>query len=149
MGHFRTIRGLLLLCVLGISALQAVAALPDGYWKTEESKAKVHVYSCGGSHVCGKIVALKEPLDPETKKEKTDPQGRPMIGMEIMKNFSQAGENKWEGGTVYDPKEGKEYSGEFTLSPDGNTMELRGYMIVTLLGRTQTWHRTTEKAPLK
>lgn len=123
------------------------AKSPMGYWKTESSKSKVHVYSCGDK-ICGKIVELREPNDPATGQPKKDPEGKPMLQMEIMKNFSAAGEGKWEGGTVYDPKEGKEYSGEFTMSEDGNTMHLRGYIGISLLGRTQDWHRTTETGSL-
>lgn len=131
-------------------ASQPSGPSPMGYWKTAENRSKVHVYPCGDDNkkVCGKIVALKEPIDPETKQEKKDPDGKPMMGMEIMKGFTHGEGNKWEDGTVYDPKEGKEYSGEFTLSADGNAMDLRGYMLISLLGRTQTWNRTTVDASL-
>ncbi len=146
----------LILCTLTLlwggygSHATTAPASPMGYWKTEANKSKVHVYPCSGDNnkVCGRIVELKEPIDPATGQDKKDPEGRLMKGMEIMKNFSLVGEGKWEGGTVYDPKEGKEYSGEFTLSPDGNSMYLRGYVMISMFGRTQTWYRTTHDAPL-
>lgn len=117
---------------------------PLGYWKTEEGKAKVHVYTCG-ENICGKIVALKEPNDPQTGKSKADPKGVPMINMEIMKGFKKENETHWKDGEIYDPKEGKMYSAELTLAEEGKKIELRGYVLVTLFGRTQTWERIGEK----
>lgn len=117
---------------------------PIGYWKTEEGKTKVHVYHCG-ENICGKIIDLKEPNDPVTNKPKADPSGTPMINMEIMKGFKKENETHWNDGEIYDPKEGKNYSAEFTVSEDGKKLELRGYVLVTLFGRTQTWERIGEK----
>lgn len=122
---------------------------PIGYWRTEDSKAKVQVYECGEKKVCGKIITLKEPNDPKTGKPKVDPDGKPMMGMEIMKNFSNDEAAHWEGGEIYDPKEGKTYSAEFTIEESGKVMKLRGYVLITLLGRTQTWHRMGKDEPLK
>lgn len=130
------------------------AALPNpftpiGYWRTEESKAKVQIYECGEKKICGKIITLKEPNDPDTKKPKVDPDGKPMLGMEILKNFSNTDAAHWDGGEIYDPKEGKTYSAEFTLEESGKVMKLRGYVLITLLGKTQTWQRMTKDEILK
>jgi uncharacterized protein (DUF2147 family) len=141
------------LTIIGIigfaTTVKAASNTPVGYWRTEEGKAKVQVYECGTKQICGKIIELKEPKDPHTKKDKTDPDGKPMIGMEIMKNFKHNEDQKWDDGTIYDPKEGKTYSATFELQKGGNAMALRGYILIILIGKTQTWTRTTETDPLK
>lgn len=121
---------------------------PIGYWRTEDGKAKVEVRECGEKTVCGKIIALKEPNDPKTNTPKVDPEGKAIMDMEIMKNFKNTQGTQWENGEIYDPKEGKTYSAEFTLEESGKVMKLRGYVFITFLGKTQIWHRTTKDAPL-
>ncbi len=65
---------------------------------------------------------------------------RPIIGLKIMSGFIFDGEHKWKSGSVYDPKNGKTYSGTLTLiSP--NKLDLRGYVLFSFLGRTTTWTR--------
>lgn len=128
---------------------EATTDTPVGYWRTEEGKAKVQVYECGSHAICGKIIELKEPINPATNKPKVDPDGKPMISMEIMKNFKHTAGQEWDGGTIYDPKEGKEYSATFELQEGGNTMNLRGYVLISLIGKTQTWTRIDQHAPLK
>lgn len=133
-----------LLKILGIigfvTSAQATIETPLGYWRTEGSKAKVEIYTCGAKKVCGKIIALKEPLD-DHGKPKVDPHGAPLIGMEIIKDFTHANTNEWDGGTIYDPKEGKTYDAKFDLQKGGQVMDLRGYVVISLIGKTQTWHR--------
>lgn len=121
---------------------------PIGYWRTEDGKAKVQVYECGKKKVCGKIIALKEPNDPKTGKPKVDPNNKALMGIEIMKNFKNTEGINWEGGEIYDPKEGKTYSAEFTIEESGKVMKLRGYVLITLLGKTQTWNRMSKEEPL-
>ena len=99
---------LLITSVVGfITNVHATMETPIGYWRTEDGKAKVQVYECGTKTVCGKIIELKEPIDPQTGKSKADLQGKPLIGMEIMKSFKYKEENEWTDGSIYDPKEGK------------------------------------------
>lgn len=133
---------------------------PVGFWFTgvdEEigkRRAKIELYPCGAK-ICGKIVALREPIDPETKKAKLDvhnpdesKRSQPILGMQMVMNMApDASEsNKWGGGTIYDAKEGKTYSGQFTM-PDNNNLHLRGYVFgMPMLGRTNEWIRTTESA---
>lgn len=133
---------------------------PIGYWFTgvdEEigkRRAKVELYPCGAK-ICGKIVALREPIDPETKKPKLDvnnpdesKRSQPVLGMQMVMDMApEAGEpNKWSGGTIYDAKKGKTYSGSFTM-PDNDNLHLRGFVLgMPMLGRTNEWIRTTESA---
>ena len=66
--------------------------------------------------------------------------GRLLLGLTIMDGFIHAGEGKWKNGRIYDPDSGKTYKCKLTLI-DENTLELRGYIGISLLGRTETWTR--------
>jgi uncharacterized protein (DUF2147 family) len=133
----------------------ALAAGPDdilGTWYNAEKDAQIELYRCGGNY-CGRIVWLKVPDYPEGSADgapgtpkrdhnNPDPARRkdPLIGLDIVKGFSPDGENRWAGGTVYDPKNGKTYKGKMTLvAPD--RLDLRGYIGIPLIGRTATWTR--------
>ena len=59
-----------------------------------------------------------------------------------MKNFTyDSNSNQWTGGEIYDPKNGKTYSCKMKLSSD-NHLEVRGYIGISMLGRTEHWERT-------
>lgn len=65
---------------------------------------------------------------------------RPVIGLEILKDFVfDSGE--WIEGTIYDPREGKTYSCKLTLDQMNNKLNIRGYLGISLFGRTETWTR--------
>jgi uncharacterized protein (DUF2147 family) len=123
-----------------------------GVWNNEEKDAKIELFKCENKY-CGKIVWLKEPLYPEgsdrgtpgtpkVDRNNSDPSSRskPIIGLIIVHNFTYSGDNTWSDGKVYDPKNGKTYSGKITLvSP--HQLDLRGYIGVPMIGRTTTWTR--------
>jgi uncharacterized protein (DUF2147 family) len=123
-----------------------------GVWNNQEKDAKIEIHKCGDKY-CGKIVWLKIPNYPEgsdegipgtPKIDHNNPDKNlkkvPVIGLRIVHDFSYAGENKWTGGRVYDPKNGRNYSGKLTLvSPV--QLNLRGFIGISLLGRTAVWTR--------
>ena len=123
------------------SANQQVA----GRWQNED--ATFEIYAENGK-LNGKIVALRDPLTPDGK-TKTDihnpdatKRDRPIIGLIFMTGFTPTGPNKWENGTIYDPKSGNSYSCSMELqAPD--KLRLRGYVLVSLIGRTQVWTRVS------
>ena len=115
-----------------------------GTWITALGKAHVRISRCGEMY-CGTIVWLKEPekngrpvLDDNNPDEKL--RERPVLGMQFMYGFVYDGENVWSGGRVYDAESGDEYRGKLRLT-DQETMELRGYIMIPLFGRTETWKR--------
>jgi uncharacterized protein (DUF2147 family) len=55
------------------------------------------------------------------------------------------GPDTWRDGSLYDPESGNTYSGKLSLNPDG-TLSLRGYLGISLLGRTEHWTRFTQAA---
>jgi len=121
-----------------------------GVWDNEEKDAKIEVYHCGEKY-CGRIISLKEPNYPEgsrdgvpgtPKLDHHNPDANlriaPIIGLIIMHDFAFSGSDEWVGGTVYDPKNGKTYSGKLTLvSP--SQLKLRGFIGISLFGRTSVW----------
>lgn len=119
-----------------------------GYWFNEEKTSKLQIYE-EGSKFYAKIVWLKEPLDKGTGKPRTDnlnPDARlknaPLLGLLVLKNFVFDGEDEWKDGTIYDPKNGKTYSCYIKFDDKPNTLKIRGYIGVSLLGRTTYWTKT-------
>ena len=131
------------LALVGIAP--ARAADPFGTWLTEDKKGKIHVVNCGGA-LCGNLVWIKEPLDPDTNKPKLDKhnvdaskQSRPLLGIPIVLSMKPSGDEKWEG-QVYNSRDGGTYSGSFTLVGP-NTAELKGCVAVVLC-KSETWTRS-------
>ena len=69
-----------------------------------------------------------------------DRKDRPLLGMEFLRDLRWNGD-AWTGGEVLDPDTGKVYRATVRLSEDGQTLTLRGYIGITLLGRSQRWVR--------
>ena len=116
-----------------------------GEWYTEENRARVEIYSCEDSY-CGKIVWLKEPKNPDgtNKRDANNPnedlRSRTIVGTNILTGLQYEGEDEWEEGEIDDPESGKTYSCRLELE-DPNTLEVRGFIGLSLLGRSQTWTR--------
>jgi uncharacterized protein (DUF2147 family) len=83
-----------------------------------------------------------ENLEPPALDEKNpDPalRGRPLFGLEILHSLRPSRENVWKG-RIYDPNSGKTYKCVLTVV-DTDTLKLRGYIGISLFGRTQVWTR--------
>ncbi len=142
----------MLLFLISVSAFAASRDDILGVWIDQEKDAKIEIFKCADKY-CGKIVFLKEPDYPPGSTEgtpgtpKLDDRNpdtalrtRPVVGLQIVNNFVYAGDSLWKDGTVYDPKKGKTYSGKMTLV-SSNQLNLRGFIGITLIGRTATWTR--------
>jgi uncharacterized protein (DUF2147 family) len=133
----------------------ACAASPDaivGKWWNQEKESQIEIYKAEGKYI-GKIVYLKEPVyptnDPEGMAGKTkvdrknsDPIKRnvPLLGLMILWDFTNTGENLWENGFIYDPRNGSTYKCKMTLeSPD--VLNVKGFIGISLFGRTNAWTR--------
>jgi uncharacterized protein (DUF2147 family) len=121
----------------------ALAADPAGMWLTQSGNSRIRLADCGGA-LCGTIVWLKEPNDPDTGKPKTDKnnsdaskRSRPLIGVQIVLGMKPAGTDKWSG-QVYNAEDGKTYSGNLTFS-GGNSLQLQGCALGGLVCKGQTW----------
>ena len=116
-----------------------------GTWVTGSGKGHVEIYKQGDKYF-GKLVWLKEPSTEQgtPKVDKNNPDAKlrsqPILGLVNLRDFTYEGDNEWEDGKVYDPEKGKDYSCQMTLT-DPNTLEVRGYIGISLIGRTDTWKR--------
>ncbi len=132
------------LLLFGLTAASgAQAADLSGVWLTEDGEARVKFAPCGSS-VCGTVVGLKQPIDPETGKPLTDKKNpdtskrlRPMIGVVIALGFKDAGDGKWSG-TFYNAEDGRSYTGTIVHSGP-STLTVTGCLL--MFCQTQTWTR--------
>ena len=115
-----------------------------GIWYTEGGKSKVEITKKDGKY-SGKIIWLKTPnredgtpkLDRENENEKL--RSRKVLGINVIQGFDWD-DDEYEDGTIYDPENGKTYSCVITWE-DANTLNVRGYIGFSLLGRTTVWTR--------
>lgn len=121
-----------------------------GIWKNGEGTGMIKITKNGEKYQ-GRIVWLKEPNDPETGKPKLDKNHpdvanhtRPVIGLINAWGFEYKGKNVWDDGKIYDPKNGNTYDCTMKLK-DSNSLDVRGYIGVSLIGRTDVWTRQIAK----
>jgi uncharacterized protein (DUF2147 family) len=123
-----------------------------GVWEPSNKKIYLKIDKISGKYY-GKIVWLREPIDPVTGKPKTDKNNPdenlkdvPLKGFRMLKDFIYKGEGEWADGTIYDPQNGSTYNCVIKLK-DENTLDLRGYIGLKTFGRTDVWVRldTTKK----
>jgi uncharacterized protein (DUF2147 family) len=126
----------------------AQAASPTGLWqtiddKTGQPKALVQIVQDGDGTLTGKILTgLGNNDDPNRRCTAcTDSRkDQLMKGMTIINGMKSDGDT-WDGGQILDPENGKLYKCKMHLDDSGQKLVVRGYIGVSLLGRSQTWIR--------
>ena len=110
--------------------------------KTGEKKAVMQLTESGGK-VTGKILKVldKEKADALCTKCPGSLRNKPVEGLQILSGFKADGNNQWSDGKLVDPESGKTYSGKLTLSDNGQSLKLRGFVGTPVFGRSQTWQR--------
>ena len=129
-----------------IVASPAFAGDPSGVWLRDTGTSKIQIYKCGNAY-CGKVVWLRDPIDPATGKPKTDNKNpdasrhnRPLIGTQVILNMKPDGDDKWKG-RVYAADEGKTYTGTMALV-GANTLNLAGCVLGGLICKTSKLTRS-------
>jgi uncharacterized protein (DUF2147 family) len=109
-----------------------------GEWLAESKDGKVLIYKQGeklfGKVSSGKDGAKKDIHNPDAKLREQN-----IVGSVILKGFDFTGK-AWENGTIYDPNNGKTYSCTMKIK-SANELEIRGFIGISLLGRTTVWTR--------
>ena len=142
----------LLLVACGVAA--ASDRSPVGTWntvndETHERTAVVEIVEKDGA-LSGRVISLfpKPGQNPAPRCQDCsgDKKDQPVIGMTIIWNVRQDGD-EWDGGEIFDPDGGKTYRCKMHVSDDGQKIEVRGYIGISLLGRTQVWERAASSNP--
>jgi uncharacterized protein (DUF2147 family) len=144
--------GALLLTEAALStpaASQATISAPTatGVWQQVDDDGKVGAWVTivekQGGYV-GRLSRLfLDPGDdpnPICKECPGDKQNQPLLGLVFIEQMKQSGLD-YDGGTILDPETGKVYSASMHLSPDGTKLTVRGYIGLSIFGRSQTWNR--------
>jgi uncharacterized protein (DUF2147 family) len=117
-----------------------------GLWRTiddetQQPKALVRITDDGGV-LSGRIEKLFNPARPHPVCDQCTDQRKdqPIEGMTILSGLKPAG-GGWEDGEILDPGKGKIYRAKAKLVDGGKQLQVRGFVGVSLFGRTQTWMR--------
>ena len=138
---FRTI---VLSLIFAGSSASADEADIEGRWLSGDGSGWIDIRLVNGRPVgtaAGSTTA-KEGDPPRLDDLNPDPalRDRPLQGITILQGFEYEGDHVWKGGNIYDPNSGKSYKSSMTLV-DLNTLKVRGYIGISLFGRSDTWTR--------
>jgi hypothetical protein len=86
-----------------------------------------------------------EPVFATCAKCPDDQKNAPMIGLVIIKNMQRRG-LQYENGNILDPRDGSIYKAKMEMSPDGQKLNVRGFLGLEIFGQTQTWRRLPDTA---
>lgn len=136
----------ILLVAQGAQATAVIPASPIGLWQTVsdvtgQPQSVVSVYEEGGLLFARvERVLVTDGVPATCERCRDDRRGQPLAGLVIMRNMRKAG-GDYRDGDILDPESGKVYRCRMTLDTTGQRLTIRGYIGISLFGRSQTWHR--------
>ncbi len=142
--HKHNLAGIVLMSAVTLASAQMS---PVGLWRTisdSDGKAtsEVRITESGGVLTGVVEKALVTSSEPNCDKCTDDRKGKPKVGMQIIRDARKTdGKDVWEGGSILDPGNGTVYKLKMTPTDGGKHLEVRGFVGVSLFGRTQTWVR--------
>jgi uncharacterized protein (DUF2147 family) len=147
--------GVLLSSFLGAAIVPLAAAEPSavGLWEqVDENSGKAEswfrITERNGVYEGAIVKMFQKPgEDPNWVCDKCEgaERGAPVLGLMLIKGMRRHGDT-YEDGTIMDPRDGSVYRALLRLSPDGQKLEVRGYLGISLLGRSQVWNRLPDNA---
>ena len=121
-----------------------------GTWLVGTKTAHVKIFKTG-NYYYGKLVWMKNPNDEkgnprrDIRNPEESERNRTLLNLLLLKGFEYDEDHHWDNGTIYDPKSGKTYDCKIWFeNGDTDVLKLRGFLGVSMLGRTDTWTRVRD-----
>ena len=154
----KSIRKGILGLLLSLASVTAFSATIEGFWhsiddKTGEKLSIIEIRKDTNNEYNGTIVYRYPVPGAKALSHCTKCTGalknKPILGMQLLTGLKDDPNkaNAYIDGRIVEPKTGKQYKGKANLSSDGKRLRMRGYMGVSVLGRTVVWIRTDKAAP--
>jgi uncharacterized protein (DUF2147 family) len=114
-----------------------------GKWCLEDKTCIFDFYRTGNEYRA-RLVPLAKPDIVDTHNPVDSLRNRRLSGATLVYSLVyDAKKNRWDGGRVYNPENGKTYMCHCTLAAGGTKLLFRGYLGISILGETRTWTRVT------
>ncbi len=148
---------MILLCLLNFQAMSGMAYAAElaGLWQeynddTGKVEALIRIEKTGNGNYEGVI----EKLIPDTVEKNATRctlctgslHNRPLLGLRILSNLQRRDHHTFEGGEITDPDDGKVYRCKISLSENGSTIEVTGYLNFNWIGHSEVWRRVRPEA---
>ena len=138
--------GLYLMVLMLLAPAYALAQTPAGSWRTFDDRTGLErglvVITEQSGVLTGQVASILDPQEATRLCEAcTDARkNQPILGMTILTGLHRDGDD-WTGGQILDPQTGSVYRCSMRLEDGGNRLVVRGYIGVSLFGRSQSWLR--------